>query len=110
MATGVRPICAPTVAPEPEGDGMTDTQIVELGLQAMTIAAKMCAPVLLTALLIGFAISLFQSVTQIQEATLSFVPKAVGVGAAILFSGNWMLHEMVTYTTQLFEKLPQLLN
>ncbi|MET0495863.1 MAG: flagellar biosynthetic protein FliQ [Actinoplanes sp.] len=70
---------------------MTDTQIVELGLQAMTIAAKMCAPVLITALLIGFAISLFQSVTQIQEATLSFVPKAAGVGAAILFSGNWML-------------------
>jgi len=88
---------------------MTDTQIVELGLQAMTIAAKMCAPVLLTALLIGFAISLFQSVTQIQEATLSFVPKAIGVGVAILFSGNWMLHEMVTFTQQLFEKIPALL-
>jgi len=88
---------------------MTDTQIVELGLQAMTITAKMCAPVLVTALLIGFAISLFQSVTQIQEATLSFVPKAIGVGLAILFSGNWMLHEMVSYTTQLFEKLPTLL-
>jgi flagellar biosynthesis protein FliQ len=89
--------------------GMTDTQIIELALQAMTIAAKLAAPVLVTALLIGFAISLFQSVTQIQEATLSFVPKAVGVGAALLFSGNWMLHEMVTYTTQLFEKIPQLL-
>ena len=89
---------------------MTDTMIVELGMQAMTVAAKMCAPVLLTALLIGFAVSLFQSVTQIQEATLSFVPKAIGVGAALLFSGNWMLHEMVTYTTQLFEKIPQLLN
>jgi flagellar biosynthetic protein FliQ len=88
---------------------MTDTQIVELGLEAMTIAAKMSAPVLLTALLVGFAISLFQSVTQIQEATLSFVPKAVAVGAAILFSGNWMLHEMVTYTTQLFDKVPALL-
>ena len=88
---------------------MTDTVIIELGLQAMTIAAKMCAPVLLTALLIGFAISLFQSVTQIQEATLSFVPKAVGVGAAILVSGNWMLHEMVTYTSQLFEHIPQML-
>ncbi|OJF10191.1 flagellar biosynthesis protein FliQ [Couchioplanes caeruleus] len=88
---------------------MTDTQIVELGLQAMTIAAKMSAPTLLTALLIGFAISLFQSVTQIQEATLSFVPKAIAVGAAMLFSGNWMLHEMMTYTTQLFEKLPTLL-
>ena len=84
--------------------------IVELGLHAMTIAAKMCAPVLLTTLLVGFAISLFQSVTQIQEATLSFVPKALGVGLALLFSGNWMLHEMVTYTTQLFDKLPQLLN
>ena len=93
----------------PEVVGMTDTQIVELGLQAMTIAAKMCAPVLLTALLIGFAISLFQSVTQIQEATLSFVPKAVGVGAAILFSGNWMLHEMVTFTTQLFARIPTLI-
>ena len=47
---------------------MTDTQIVELGLQAMTIAAKMCAPVLVTALLIGFAISLFQSVTEVVRA------------------------------------------
>jgi flagellar biosynthesis protein FliQ len=109
-ATGVRLLRTPGRRRAPERDGMTDTMIVELGMQAMTIAAKMCAPVLLTALLIGFAISLFQSVTQIQEATLSFVPKAVGVGAALLFSGNWMLHEMVTYTGQLFEKLPQLLN
>ena len=89
---------------------MTDTQVVQLGLQAMTIAGKLAAPVLVTALVVGFAISLFQSVTQIQEATLSFVPKAVGIGVALLMSGNWMLHEMVTYTTQLFEKLPQLLS
>ena len=108
-ATGVRLFCARRGAVGPEVVGMTDTQIVELGLQAMTVAAKMCAPVLLTALLIGFAISLFQSVTQIQEATLSFVPKAVGVGAAILFSGNWMLHEMVTFTTQLFARIPTLI-
>ncbi len=88
---------------------MTDTQIVELGLEAMTISAKMCAPTLLTALVVGFAISLFQSVTQIQEATLSFVPKAGAVGAAILFTGNWMLQEMITFTTQLFERIPSLL-
>ncbi|GAB1646131.1 flagellar biosynthetic protein FliQ [Krasilnikovia sp. MM14-A1259] len=88
---------------------MTDTMIVELAMQALTIATKMAAPILLTALLIGFAISLFQSVTQIQEATLSFVPKAAGVGVALLICGNWMLHEMVTYTTQLFDKVPQLL-
>ncbi|GAB1690565.1 flagellar biosynthetic protein FliQ [Krasilnikovia sp. M28-CT-15] len=88
---------------------MTDAMIVELAMQALTIATKMAAPILLTALLIGFAISLFQSVTQIQEATLSFVPKAAGVGVALLVSGNWMLHEMMTYTTQLFDKVPQLL-
>jgi flagellar biosynthetic protein FliQ len=89
---------------------MTDTMILDLAMQAMTMAAKMSAPVLLTALIIGFAISLFQSVTQIQEPTLSFVPKAAGVGAALLISGNWMLHEMVTFTAQLFERLPQMLN
>ncbi|MCU7724786.1 flagellar biosynthetic protein FliQ [Actinoplanes sp. KI2] len=89
---------------------MTDAMITELALQALTIAAKMAAPVLLTALAVGFTVSLFQSVTQIQEATLAFVPKAAAVGAALLISGNWMLHEMVTYTTQLFEKLPQLLS
>jgi flagellar biosynthetic protein FliQ len=83
--------------------------IVQLALQAMTIAAKMAAPVLLTALVVGFAISLFQSVTQIQEATLSFVPKAAAIGAVLLFAGNWMLHEMMTYTTQLFERIPDLL-
>ncbi len=88
---------------------MTDTMVVELGLQAMTIAAKLSAPVLLTALGVGFAISLFQSVTQIQEATLSFVPKAIAIGAVLLFCGNWMLHEMMTFTTQLFERVPDLL-
>ncbi|GAB7049773.1 flagellar biosynthesis protein FliQ [Catenuloplanes indicus] len=88
---------------------MTDTQVVHLGLEAMTIAAKLCAPVLLTALAIGFAISLFQSVTQIQEATLSFVPKAIACGVALLVSGNWMLHEMMSFTHNLFERIPSLL-
>jgi flagellar biosynthetic protein FliQ len=88
---------------------MTDTQVVQLGVQAFEISMKLGAPILLTALILGFGISLFQSVTQIQEATLSFVPKAAAVGAALLFSGNWMLHEMVTYTQQLFEKIPQLI-
>jgi flagellar biosynthesis protein FliQ len=88
---------------------MTDTAVIEIGLQAMTVAAKLSAPILLTSLLIGFGVSLFQSVTQIQEATLSFVPKAIGVGVALLFSGNWMLHEMTTFTIQLFEKIPLLL-
>jgi flagellar biosynthesis protein FliQ len=88
---------------------MTDTDVVAIGLQAMIVAAKLCAPILLTALAIGFVISLFQSVTQIQEVTLSFVPKLVGVGVVLLVTGNWMLGVMVTFTQELFAQLPQLL-
>jgi flagellar biosynthesis protein FliQ len=89
---------------------MTDAAVLEIALQTMIIAAKLSAPMLLTALAIGFAISLFQSVTQIQEATLSFVPKAIGVGIAVLFAGNWMIHSMVTFTTELYERVPSLLS
>ena len=88
---------------------MTDAQIIEIGLYTMTIIAKLSAPILLTTLALGFLISLFQSVTQIQEQTLSFVPKAVAAGAALLLTGNWMLHELVSYTTQLYERIPTLL-
>jgi flagellar biosynthesis protein FliQ len=89
---------------------MTDTQIIEIAIQSMTIAAKLGAPILLTALIVGFAVSLFQSVTQIQESTLSFVPKAVGIGVVLLVSGNWMLHEMVSFTTQLYSQIPAFIN
>jgi flagellar biosynthetic protein FliQ len=89
---------------------MTDTAIVHLGMSAMMMAFELSAPILLTALLIGFAVSLFQSATQIQEVTLAFVPKAVGVGVALLISGSWMMHSMITFTQQLFGQLPSLLN
>jgi flagellar biosynthesis protein FliQ len=88
---------------------MTDTQVIHIGLQTMAVAAKLGAPVLLTALLVGFVVSLFQSVTQIQEVTLSFVPKAIAVGVALLVSGNWMLHEMVSFTNSLFGQIPDLI-
>ncbi|MFI5953571.1 flagellar biosynthesis protein FliQ [Cryptosporangium sp. NPDC051539] len=89
---------------------MTDAQIIEIGLQTMTIIAKLTAPILLSTLAVGFLISLFQSVTQIQEQTLSFVPKAVAAGAALLLGGNWMLHELVSFTTQLYDRIPTLLS
>jgi flagellar biosynthetic protein FliQ len=89
---------------------MKDQTVIEIGLQAMVLAAKLCAPILLTALAIGFGVSLFQSVTQIQEATLSFVPKAIGIAIVIVISGNWMLHELVSFTTQLYERIPTILN
>jgi flagellar biosynthetic protein FliQ len=89
---------------------MTDTAIVHLGLKSMLMAFQLAAPTLLTALFIGFGISLFQSATQIQEFTLSFVPKAIGVGIALLLSGSWMMHSMVTFTQDLFAQLPSLLS
>jgi flagellar biosynthesis protein FliQ len=88
---------------------MQDQTVVELGLQAILLSAKLCAPILLTALAIGFAVSLFQSVTQIQEVTLSFVPKAIGVAVALLVCGNWMLHELVSFTTELYQRIPNIL-
>lgn len=88
---------------------MTDTAIVHLALQTMLIAFELSAPILLTALLVGFAVSLFQSATQIQEVTLAFVPKAIAVGIALLLSGTWMMHSMITFTDRLFAQIPSLL-
>jgi flagellar biosynthetic protein FliQ len=89
---------------------MTDTDVIHLGMQVMMVAAKLAAPALVTALVIGFAVSLFQSATQIQEFTLAFVPKVVAVGVALLISGNWMLHTMMSYTESLWSSIPDLLS
>jgi flagellar biosynthetic protein FliQ len=88
---------------------VSDTVIIELALRTMLVALKLSAPILVTSLVIGFTVSLFQSMTQIQEVTLAFVPKLVGVGLALLLCGNWMLHTLVTFTTDLFESLPAML-
>ncbi|MBC3763750.1 flagellar biosynthesis protein FliQ [Quadrisphaera sp. RL12-1S] len=88
---------------------MMDAAVIDIAVQAMVVAAKLSAPMLLVALSIGFTVSLFQSVTQIQEPTLSFVPKAVGVAVVLVVAGNWMLAEMNDFTTQLFDRIPALL-
>ncbi|WP_447643277.1 flagellar biosynthetic protein FliQ [Nocardioides zeae] len=88
---------------------MTDTAVIEIALRTMMVALKLSAPILVTSLVLGFAISLFQSMTQIQEFTLAFVPKVIGVGVALLVSGNWMLHTLVEFTIDLFDMLPGLL-
>ena len=82
--------------------------VIDIGVQALVVAAKLGAPMLVTALVVGFAISVFQSITQIQEVTLSFVPKAVAVALALVISGQWMIAEMVTFTQTLFDRIPQL--
>ncbi len=88
---------------------MTDTTVINIALQTMVVALKLSAPILVTSLVIGFTISLFQSMTQIQEFTLAFVPKLVGVGVALLISGGWMLQTHVDFTQDLFAMVPSLL-
>ena len=88
---------------------MTDTTVINIALQTMVVALKLSAPILVTSLVIGFTISLFQSMTQIQEFTLAFVPKLVGVGIALLISGGWMLQTLVDFTRDLFALIPTLL-
>ncbi len=89
---------------------MTDSAILDIARQTMFVALQLSAPILVTSLVIGFAISLFQAMTQIQEFTLSFVPKVIGVGVALIVSGNWMLHTLIDFTVDLFERIPTLLS
>ena len=89
---------------------MTDSAILDIAMQTMLVALKLSAPILVTSLAIGFTISLFQAMTQIQEFTLSFVPKVIGVGIALIVSGNWMLHTLMAFTVEMFDRIPSLLS
>jgi flagellar biosynthetic protein FliQ len=89
---------------------MSDTAVIQIALQAMLVTARLSMPILVVSLAIGVGISIIQSVTQVQEFTLSFVPKIIGVGVVVLIGGNWMLNEIVVFTRTLFiDTLPQLL-
>ncbi len=90
--------------------GMSDTDIVEMGTDALILAAKLGAPMLLTTLAIGLIVGMLQSATQLQEPTIAFVPKFMGVGAVLLLSANWMLATVVDYTHGLFEMIPRMLS
>ncbi len=89
---------------------MTDTMVVQIGLQAMLLATKLAGPILLTTLGLGLGIGLVQSVTQIQEPTLTFVPKFIGVAVVLLVGGAWMLAEAISFTQAMFDLVPTLLS
>jgi flagellar biosynthetic protein FliQ len=80
----------------------------ELLKALMLQAVAMVTPILMTAMVIGLAVSLFQSVTSIQEQTLSFVPKALGIMSLLILLMPWMLRSMMEFTTAMIEKMPQM--
>ena len=85
---------------------MNQDTVVNLASQAMSLALKIAGPLLLVALVIGLVISVFQAVTQIQEQSLSLIPKIAGVAVVILVLGPWMLGQIVSYTTALYTAIP----
>lgn len=89
---------------------MTPESVMNLGRDAMEITLLVAAPMLLVVLAIGLIISIFQAATQINEATLSFIPKLVGVFAALVIAGPWMLTTMVDYMHLVFTSLPAMAN
>ncbi len=89
---------------------MSDAVLVDIIIQTMFITAKIVGPMLMVSLVVGFSVSLLQSVTQIQEFTLTFVPKFVGLGVVLLLGGPWMLAELVGYTNALFDTIPALVS
>ncbi|WP_313952729.1 flagellar biosynthesis protein FliQ [Accumulibacter sp.] len=87
---------------------MTPELVMDIGRQAVEMTLMLSAPLLLAALLIGLVVSIFQAATQINEQTLSFIPKLVGVFLILLLAGPWMLQIMVDYVRRLFESIPLL--
>ncbi len=87
---------------------MNQDTVVNLATQAMTLAFEVAGPMLLAGLIIGLLVSIFQAVTQIQEQSLSFIPKIVGVAALIVLLGPWMLDQLVNYAQNLYLSIPGL--
>ena len=81
-----------------------------LGRHAMEITLMVAAPMLLVALIIGLIVSIFQAATQINETTLSFIPKLVGIFVALIVAGPWMLAVMLDYMRQVFTSIPSMVN
>lgn len=89
---------------------MNDANVQELTIQMLWTSAMLAAPILLTAVIVGFAVSLFQGLTSLQDQTLSFVPKIIAVGIALVLSANWMVQNLLSFTRNVFDLLPSILN
>ena len=88
---------------------MTPEVVMNIGRQAVEMTLILSGPMLLAALVIGLIVSIFQAATQINEQTLSFIPKLIGSFIVMILAGPWMLQMMVDYIRRLFESIPQII-
>lgn len=84
---------------------MTDDLVIRLGQDALRTTAMLAAPLLISTLVVGLAVSIFQALTQINEATLTFIPKMIVVALVFVLAGPWMMDVMSAYTVNLFENI-----
>jgi flagellar biosynthetic protein FliQ len=88
---------------------MTPEMVMTIGQRALEVTILLSAPLLLAALIIGLLVGVFQAATQINEMTLSFIPKLIGMAGTLVVAGPWMLKTIVGYTRELFESIPGLI-
>lgn len=89
---------------------MSPATVMELAYQGMKVTLLMATPLLMAALLVGLTVSLFQAATQINEMTLSFIPKILAVFATLIVAGPWMLTLITDFTRELFANIPGLIS
>ncbi|MBS0373656.1 MAG: flagellar biosynthesis protein FliQ [Proteobacteria bacterium] len=88
---------------------MTPETVISIGERALIVTSMISAPLLLAALVAGVVIGMLQAATQINEMTLSFIPKLLVLVATIFVTGHWMLQTLIDYTRALFESIPSLI-
>ena len=89
---------------------MNPDTVMSIGSRALEITLMLAAPLLLVALVTGLVVGAFQAATQINEMTLSFIPKLIAMAATLVVAGPWMLKVLMSYTRELFESIPGLIN
>ena len=88
---------------------MTEDMVLQIGEDALLLIVYLAAPLLLSALFVGLMVGVLQAVTQIQEQTLSFIPKLMALVVALILMGPWLLQLWVTFTQELFMQIPSLI-
>jgi flagellar biosynthetic protein FliQ len=88
---------------------MTPETVLDIGVQTMTVTALLAAPLLLSALVVGLLVGMFQAATQINEMTLTFVPKLIVVALVVLIAGPALLNTLLGFTIRLIEGIPELI-
>ncbi len=87
---------------------MNEQTVIDIGLKAVWVTIKIAAPALLATLVVGIFVSIIQAATQINEQTLSFIPKIIGMTVAMVIFGPWVIHIMMTFTIDLISSIPSM--